>query len=259
MHFLPVALVALISTVVAAPENIQKRQTPASAAASPTSSADEIAELLQLASAAGITLPSNPTALVELGQAAEPLESALPTESVLSVLETAVPSGFLSSVLYNPSFAASFESAFSAGSSPSWFTLLPTDVQSYLHTYNGLEMLATAGPVFESAVNSIDMSASGAATAIGTAATATGAVSGNGTVGSSGSTSGSGTSSTLTTTTGAAVSTGATAAGGTGSTTASASGSSTATPSSAGSTRAVASIAAGLAGAVGILALAVVL
>ncbi|KAL6717927.1 hypothetical protein ACLMJK_004012 [Lecanora helva] len=112
--------------------NINKRQA-------------DVSQLLQLGSLAGITaLPTDPAVLLQLGPLANSLASALPTPSVLSVLLTAAPSGFVSSIVNDQSYANSFESAFSAGSSPSWFNGLPTNVKSYLHTYSGFGGLATA-------------------------------------------------------------------------------------------------------------------
>ena len=107
-------------------------------------------DLAYRASEAGITLPTNPAALLSLGPEANQLASALPTAPVLSVLLTAAPSGFLSEIVHNPSFASSFESAFAAGSSPSWFNALPTSVKSYLHTYSGYNGIATAAAEIES-------------------------------------------------------------------------------------------------------------
>ena len=113
------------------------------------------------ASLAGITaLPTDPAVLLQLGPEANSLASALPTPSVLSVLLTAAPSGFVSSIVNDPSYAASFESAFSAGSSPSWFNGLPTDVKSYLHTYSGFGGLATAAGAIKGATSSAGSEAS---------------------------------------------------------------------------------------------------
>lgn len=141
------------------------------AAPSPTQPKDEIEkrqqnipELLQLASLAGITsLPTDRAVLLELGPVANQLASALPTSPVLSVLETAAPKSFLSNIVHDPSYATSFESAFAAGSSPSWFNGLPTDVKSYLHTYTGFGGIATAAAEFNSAT--ADSSAKAGATA----------------------------------------------------------------------------------------------
>ncbi|KAI4190785.1 MAG: hypothetical protein L6R41_000559 [Letrouitia leprolyta] len=103
-----------------------------------------IPQLLTLASLAGITLPTDPAVLISLGPVAAELQSYLPTSSVLSVLQTAAPPEFLSNVVHDPAYAASFESAFAAGSSPSWFLALPSDVKAYLHTYSNYGGVATA-------------------------------------------------------------------------------------------------------------------
>lgn len=212
------------------------------------------------ASLAGITaLPTDPAVLLQLGPLANSLASALPTSSVLSVLLTAAPSGFVSNIVNDPSYAASFESAFSAGNSPSWFNGLPTDVRSYLHTYSGFGGLATAA----GAIKGVTSSA---------AAEATG---GNGTAasegsGSSGMTGSSATStmdssasmasvSSMSASSAAAMS--ATSTASTEGNTASAAPAATGSSSSAkgGAAQPTGAIAAGIFGAVGILAVAVAL
>ncbi len=95
-------------------------------------------------------LPTDPAVLLQLGPLANSLASALPTSSVLAVLLTAAPSGFVSSIVNDPSYASSFESAFSDGNSPAWFNSLPTSVRSYLHTYSGFGGLAGAGAAIKS-------------------------------------------------------------------------------------------------------------
>ncbi|MCJ1444484.1 MAG: hypothetical protein MMC23_004986 [Stictis urceolatum] len=100
--------------------------------------------LLKLASSAGISIPtSDPALLLSLGPVAGRLLQALPTAPVLSALENAAPSGFLSKVVHDPHYAASFESQFAAGSSPSWFLALPSSVKAYLHTYSNYGGIAT--------------------------------------------------------------------------------------------------------------------
>ncbi|MCJ1434011.1 hypothetical protein MMC27_003376 [Xylographa pallens] len=124
-------VLALAACAIAAPAQKEKRQ-------------DNLSQLLELASEAGITaLPTNPAVLLSLGPIAEQLASELPTAPVLSVLMTAAPSGFISEILHNPSFASSWESAFAAGTPPGWFSSLPTNVKSYLHTYSDYGPAAT--------------------------------------------------------------------------------------------------------------------
>ena len=115
---------------------------------------------------AGVTaLPTDPAVLLQLGPVANSLASALPTSSVLSVLLTAAPSGFVSNIVNDPSYASSFESDFAAGKSPAWFTSLPTSVRSYLHTYSGFGGLAGAG----AAIKSVTAGAANGTAAIGSA------------------------------------------------------------------------------------------
>ncbi|MCJ1451641.1 hypothetical protein MMC28_001981 [Mycoblastus sanguinarius] len=155
MYMQGLALLAFVASSLAAPGipeyieerhvvQIEKRQA-------------DVSQLLQLASLAGITaLPTEPAVLLELGPLANSLASELPTSSVLAVLITAAPTGFVSSIVNDPSYASSFESAFSAGNSPAWFTSLPTSIQSYLHTYSGgagFAGLAGAGAAVQAATS----------------------------------------------------------------------------------------------------------
>lgn len=110
-------------------------------------------DILSLASAADIPLPTDPAALLALYPLATELVQFLPTAPVLSVLETAVPSGFLSQVVHDPSYASELEAAFATGGGPGWFSSLPTDVRSYLHTYQVAPLVSEVGGV-ESAVAS---------------------------------------------------------------------------------------------------------
>ncbi|KAL8949388.1 MAG: hypothetical protein Q9183_007609 [Haloplaca sp. 2 TL-2023] len=160
-----IALTTLLTTTISTPiSSIQethlitltRRQEPAN-----------INQLLNLASLAGITLPTDPAVLLALGPVAARLQSYLPTSSVLSVLQTAAPPEFISNVVHDPVYAASFESAFAAGSSPSWFLALPSDVKQYLHTYSGYGSVATAVGQLESVTQSVADESEGTATMTG--------------------------------------------------------------------------------------------
>lgn len=161
---------------------------------------------------------------------------------MLSVLETAAPSSFISNIINDPAYASSFESAFSAGSSPSWFTALPTDVKSYLHTYTGFVGIASAAAGIQS-------DAANATTAAGNdTASSTGAAHASGasmTTSTSGASSGSGMMST-TSSSGNPASTGSSSA-------------SAAKATTGGATRPTGVIAAGFVGAAGVLGLAIAL
>ncbi|MCJ1400153.1 hypothetical protein MMC11_003357 [Xylographa trunciseda] len=212
-------VLALAACAIAAPGQ-KKRQ-------------NNLSQLLELASEAGITaLPTDPAVLLSLGPIANQLASELPTAPVLSVLMTAAPSGFISEILHNPSFASSWESAFAAGTPPGWFSSLPTNVKSYLHTYSDY------GP---------------AATDVGEIAALTNATTTGGAFGPAGS-SGSMTTSMTSTPSSGSITAMTTAASGMGTTM----GTPSATPSSAmAAERAV--LGLGLAGVVGMLGLAVAL
>ncbi|KAL8849623.1 MAG: hypothetical protein Q9221_005390 [Calogaya cf. arnoldii] len=144
-------LLTLLSTTSTAPtQTIEERHIVEETIILPRQ-AQNIPQLLSLASLAGIALPTDPAALLSLGPVAARLQSFLPTSSVLSVLQSAAPPDFISNVVNDPVYAMSFQSAFAAGSSPSWFLNLPSDVKKYLHTYSGYGDVATAVGGIESA------------------------------------------------------------------------------------------------------------
>lgn len=140
---------------------------------------------------------------------------------MLEALETAAPQSFLSRVVHDASYARSFESAFAAGSSPSWFNALPTDVKSYLHTYSGFGGLATVAGAVESAEakatsesgDAKTKASSAAATASSRAAAATSTPSSTATSGASASGTLTSSTSTATATTGSSTSSGTTLGG----------------------------------------------
>ncbi|KAI4106526.1 MAG: hypothetical protein LQ339_002986 [Xanthoria mediterranea] len=216
-------LLAFLSAASAAPsQTIEERHILEETFILPRQ-AQNIPQLLSLASLAGITLPTDPAALLSLAPVAANLQSYLPTSSVLSVLQTAAPPDFISNVVNDPVYAMSFQSAFAAGSSPSWFLNLPTDVKKYLHTYSGYGDVATAVGGIESA----NTGATSMATMTSSATSATGG-------GSSSASEDSRTSAGAQSTTPAGE------------------------PSSAGA-RSIAPLAMGLAGAMGVLGFAIVL
>lgn len=164
-------ILTLLSTTLGAPVNtVEERHILTETHIVPRQQLQNLPQLLGLASLAGITLPTDPAVLLSLGPVAARLESYLPTSSVLSVLVTAAPSDFLSNVVNDPVYASSFQEAFAAGSSPSWFLALPSDVKSYLHTYSGYGGVATAVGQFGSAARE---TAESAGTSGGSAASQT--------------------------------------------------------------------------------------
>lgn len=201
------------------------------------------------ASLAGVTaLPTDPAVLLQLGPLANSLASALPTSSVLGVLLTAAPSGFVSSIVNDPSYASSFESAFSAGNSPAWFNSLPTSVLSYLHTYSGFGGLAGAGAAIKS-VTADAGNDTAAATGSGTATTT-----GSGASSSSGTSAAQNSASSAQSAASVASVSSASAAY-----VAAADATSTSSSSKGGAARPTGAVAAGLAAVVGLLGVAVAL
>ena len=165
---------ALLSALPAALSTPAPNNPPAAAPAAaplpapiyPRQNGGSIPDLLRLASLAGIPLPTNdPALLLSLGPLAAQLGSLLPTAPVLSALETAAPSGFVSKIVHDGGFASSFEEAFAAGSSPSWFLALPSDVRSYLHTYGAFTGVASALATDVSVVASLQSGAASARSA----------------------------------------------------------------------------------------------
>ncbi|KAF2162352.1 hypothetical protein M409DRAFT_27356 [Zasmidium cellare ATCC 36951] len=66
-------------------------------------------------------------------QSASASQSVEDLVSVISVLQTALPSSLIQEALTNSAAVSSeIASEFSAGSTPAWFTALPSDVQTYL-------------------------------------------------------------------------------------------------------------------------------
>ncbi|KAI7157776.1 hypothetical protein KC349_g5373 [Hortaea werneckii] len=129
--------------------------------------------------------------------------------SVLQVLQTALPSSLVAEALTNSAAVSSeIASQFSAGETPTWFTALPSDVQTYLvplatnsaAASSALANITAAAPnatLVAPTTGMANMTAvsSGMASSIGSNSTAVTSVS-RGTLGSSSATSGSGSSST---------------------------------------------------------------
>ncbi|MCJ1336061.1 hypothetical protein MMC09_001336 [Bachmanniomyces sp. S44760] len=223
--------VLLANIAIGAPEQHEKRQ--------------DYSQLLDLASEAGITaLPTDPAVLLSLGPIANSLAAALPTASVISVLQTAAPSGFISSILHDPSYAQSFESQFSAGTPPGWFQSLPTDVKSYLHTYSNYGNVATGLAAVNSLTAQIGMNATG-----------------SGSSGSGSSTSGGSGSTTMTTSSSSQSGGGVTAGSSSSSSSGTGPSGAAASPTSSQgqAPKATAAVAMGLMGVAGVLGLAIAL
>ncbi|KAL1868201.1 hypothetical protein Plec18167_008394 [Paecilomyces lecythidis] len=108
MQFKSIAFL-LFSTVAFAQEDVEKRadETGLNMAAITNFPSD-------------ISIPSLPT-------------NSIP-HSVLSVLETAVPSSVLGGLATDASFRSSYISDIKAGSTPGWYSSLPADVKSYVST-----------------------------------------------------------------------------------------------------------------------------
>jgi hypothetical protein len=93
----------------------------------------------------GITLPTDiPTGVLSdlssgLSDLAS-LTSLLPPPSILSVLETAVPT----SIFNDPNWVESFTSSLAAGKTPGWYASLPASVKDYL-TSEGAALATATG------------------------------------------------------------------------------------------------------------------
>ncbi|RMY18239.1 hypothetical protein D0867_05462 [Hortaea werneckii] len=187
--------------------------------------------------------------------------------SVLQVLQTALPSSLVAEALTNSAAVSSeIASQFSAGETPTWFTALPSDVQTYLvplatnsaAASSALANITAAAPnatLIAPTTGMANMTAvsSGMASSVGSNSTAVTSVS-RGTLGSSSATSGSGSSSTSGSDSDSDSGSGA---GGAGSSSGSSgsSDSSSSSSSSAGASMPTAVMGAGIMGAAGIVGL----
>ncbi|RMZ10505.1 hypothetical protein D0862_03233 [Hortaea werneckii] len=184
--------------------------------------------------------------------------------SVLSVLQTALPSSLVAEALTNSAAVSSeIASQFSAGETPTWFTALPSDMQTYLvplatnsaAASSALANITAAAPnatLVAPTTGMANMTAvsSGMASSVGSNSTAVTSVS-RGTLGSSSATSGSGSSSTS-----GSDSDSDSGAGGAGSSSGSSGSSdSSSSSSSAGASMPTAIMGAGIMGAAGIVGL----
>ncbi|KAI7277997.1 hypothetical protein KC345_g6211 [Hortaea werneckii] len=185
--------------------------------------------------------------------------------SVLQVLQTALPSSLVAEALTNSAAVSSeIASQFSAGETPTWFTALPSDVQTYLiplatnsaAASSALANITAAAPnatLIAPTTGMANMTAvsSGMASSIGSNSTAVTSVS-RATLGSSSATSGSGSSSTS-----GSDSDSGSGPGGAGSSSGSSSSSdsSSSSSSSAGASMPTAIMGAGIMGAAGIVGL----
>jgi len=161
MQFKNLAFFGLASFALAAPDKVRRQDNSAS-------------DLSALASLAGVTsLPTDPAVLSSLEGVAASITALLPPSSILSVLETAVPSSVLSE-LADPAQASSFASAFAAGSTPGWYASLPGNVKTFLSTYAPGAATAVASGVSsaETAASSVVASASSAASTAASSASA---------------------------------------------------------------------------------------
>ncbi|RMY48928.1 hypothetical protein D0865_07806 [Hortaea werneckii] len=186
--------------------------------------------------------------------------------SVLQVLQTALPSSLVAEALTNSAAVSSeIASQFSAGETPTWFTALPSDVQTYLvplatnsaAASSALANITAAAPnatLVAPTTGMANMTAvsSGMASSIGSNSTAVTSVS-RGTLGSSSATSSSGSSSTSGSDSDSDSGSGA---GGAGSSSGSSGSSdSSSSSSSAGASMPTAVMGAGIMGAAGIVGL----
>lgn len=120
-------------------------------------------------------LPMNTTASANFGNISPPPRSLIP--EILSVVPVTVLWE-----LINPQSRSSLASAFSAGSTPAWYSSLPADVKSYVSVVksqiSGGALTATTGLAYETTT-----------TKTGASATGTGSGTGGSTGGSAGATS----------------------------------------------------------------------
>ncbi|KAJ9252478.1 hypothetical protein DTO207G8_4819 [Paecilomyces variotii] len=131
--------ILLFSTIAFAQEGVEKRADESSL---------NIAAITSFPSE--ISFPSLPT-------------NSIPP-SVLSVLETAVPSSVLDGLATDSAYRSSYISAIKAGSTPAWYSSLPPDVKAYVST---------------AVINTAAATATGASASASATAAATGSSSAN--------------------------------------------------------------------------------
>ncbi|KAJ9294468.1 hypothetical protein DTO271G3_6736 [Paecilomyces variotii] len=128
--------ILLFSTIAFAQEGVEKRADESSL---------NIAAITSFPS--DISFPSLPT-------------NSIPP-SVLSVLETAVPSSVLDGLATDSAYRSSYISAIKAGSTPAWYSSLPPDVKAYVST----AVINTAAATGASASASATAAATGSSSA----------------------------------------------------------------------------------------------
>ncbi|GLI80695.1 hypothetical protein PoHVEF18_009052 [Penicillium ochrochloron] len=169
MKLTSIILALAASTLAIEP---QRRDTATAAAATTTdTSGFNFGEI----SSALANLPMNTTATANFGNISPPPRSLIP--EILSVVPVTVLWE-----LINPQSRSSLASAFSAGSTPAWYSSLPADVKSYMSVVksqiSGGALTATTGLAYETTT-----------TKTGASATGTGSATGGSTGGSAGATS----------------------------------------------------------------------
>lgn len=105
---------------------------------------------------------TNPDADASASSAASALVAAIPS-SILTVMETAIPASWQEEILTDPSFRSSVASAASAGTYPAWYNELPSSVKAW------------ASSNFDAQVLGVSTTSQGVASETGSNAVTTGA------------------------------------------------------------------------------------
>ncbi|KXT10856.1 hypothetical protein AC579_1954 [Pseudocercospora musae] len=117
-------------------------------------------------------------AYAQVDGTAEQSAQAAELLSVVSVLQTALPSSLIQEALTNSAGVSSeLASEFAAGQTPSWFTALPSDVQTYLvpagaiATANATAITSASGAPYPSANSTSRSSTTGSSSETGASGT----------------------------------------------------------------------------------------
>ncbi|KAG2419334.1 hypothetical protein HFD88_004129 [Aspergillus terreus] len=103
---------------------------------------------------------SDNDAIASAASAADAFLADIP-DSILSVMETAVPTSWQMDILTDPAFRASVASAAAEGSYPAWYNELPSSVKAWA-TSVGVQILE-AGSSYQGASQTVSQTASNAA------------------------------------------------------------------------------------------------
>lgn len=113
--------------------------------------------------------------------------SAQDLNSIFNVLQTALPSSLVAEALTNSAAVSSeIASQFAAGETPSWYSALPTDIQSYFAPTDAAAVSSASSVLSSAAANLTSNPITSAPTVLGTGTLLPGGVNGTSAIGGNG-------------------------------------------------------------------------